>query len=72
MNFNKFLQVSKNYRSKSKAFTLIEMLVTISIITVLTTMVISYSHVGQSINNLRRAAEQLMTDLKRAQSLSML
>jgi len=72
MNFNKFLQISKNYRSKSKAFTLIEMLVTISIITLLTTMVISYSHVGQSINNLRRAAEQLMTDLKRAQSLSML
>jgi len=72
MNSNKFLQISKNHRAKSRAFTLIEMLVTISIITLLTTMVISYSRAGQSINNLRRATEQLMADLKRAQSLSML
>ncbi len=55
-----------------RAFTLIEMLVTISIIALLTTMVLAYSHTGQSIQNLRRATEQLVSNLRRAESLSML
>jgi|GEM_PF-1684389 len=62
----------KHSRSARKGFTLIEMLVTISIIALLTTMVLAYSHAGQSISNLRREAEQLVSNLRRAESLSML
>ena len=69
----KILNTKYKYsRSARKAFTLIEMLVTISIIALLTTMILAYSHTGQSISNLRREAEQLVSNLRRAESLSML
>ena len=53
-------------------FTLIEMMVTITIIALLTTMLLAYSRMGQSIQNLRRAASQLVANIRRAESLSML
>ena len=48
------------------------MLVTITIIALLTTMLLAYSRGGQSIQNLRRASSQLVANLRRAESLSML
>ena len=59
-------------QAKYRAFTLIEMLVVITIVALLTTMLLVYSRQGQSIQNLRRATSQLVANVRRAESLSML
>lgn len=40
MNFKKFLRISTNFKSKSKAFTLIEMLIVITIIALLSSLIL--------------------------------
>ncbi len=40
MNFNKFLRISMNFKRKSKAFTLIEMLIVITIIALLASLIL--------------------------------
>ncbi len=40
MNFKKFLRISTNFKSKSKAFTLIEMLIVITIIALLASLIL--------------------------------
>ena len=62
----------KIQNTKYRAFTLIEMMVVITIVALLTTMLLVYSRQGQSIQNLRRAASQLVANVRRAESLSML
>ena len=68
MNFNKFQQISTNFQSKSRAFTLIEMMVTLGIISVLTVMVIGYSRQSESQTNLLRESERLVYKLHEAQN----
>lgn len=72
MNFYIFQRTSKYFQRKSLAFTLIEMLVTLSIVTLLTVMVIGYSRRGESLTNLMRESERLIYNLKLAQSSAML
>lgn len=57
---------------KGAGFTIIEMLVTLSIITLLTTMVLVYSRQSERATNLIRDSDKLMYELRRAQNLAML
>ena len=68
MNFKKFQQIAINLQSKSKAFTLIEMMVTLGIISVLTVMVIGYSRQSESQTNLLRESERLVYKLHEVQN----
>ena len=61
-----------DFKRKILAFTLIEMLVTLSIVTLLTVMVIGYSRRSESLTNLMRESERLIYNLKLAQSSAML
>jgi len=61
-----------DFKRKIFAFTLIEMLVTLSIVTLLTVMVIGYSRRSESLTNLMRESERLIYNLKLAQSSAML
>jgi prepilin-type N-terminal cleavage/methylation domain-containing protein len=62
----------KNIKSKTRAFTIIEMLVTLSIITLLTTMVLVYSRQSEKVTNLIRDSDKMVYELRRAQNLAML
>jgi len=83
--FNVFLCISMNilfnmnfyfkkmyFQHKSLAFTLIEMMVTLSIITLLTVMVLVYSRQSETVTNLIRDSDKLVYELRRAQNSSML
>ncbi|MGC8651290.1 MAG: type II secretion system protein [Minisyncoccia bacterium] len=61
-----------NFKRKSPAFTLIEMLVTLSIVTLLTTMVLVYSRHSESITNLIRDSDRLVFNLHQVQNSSLL
>ena len=67
-----FYHQHKKQNVRYGGFTLIEMMVVITIVALLTTMLLVYSRQGQSIQNLRRAASQLVANIRRAESLSML
>ena len=83
--FNVFLCISMNilfnmnfyfkkmyFQHKSLAFTLIEMMVTLSIITLLTVMVLVYSRQSETVTNLIRDSDKMVYELRRAQNSSML
>jgi len=72
MNLNKFQRISMNFQSKSKAFTLIEMMVTLGIITALSVMILAYSRKSESITYLVREGDHIVFELRRVQGLSML
>lgn len=72
MNLNKFQRILKNFKSKIKAFTLIEMLVTLGIITALSSMILVYSRRSERVSNLIREGDHIVFELQRAQGLSML
>ena len=72
MNFHEFQFISMNFKRKSLAFTLIEMMVTLSIITLLTVMVLAYSRQSEKVTNLIRDSDKLIFELRRAQNLAML
>ena len=57
---------------KGAGFTIIEMMVTLSIITLLTVMVLAYSRQSESVTNLIRDSDKLVYELRRAQNLAML
>ena len=58
--------------SKSqRGFTLVELLVTISMMAIITAGVFSYSRGNENRNNLIRAQQRLVFELRRAQSLAM-
>ncbi|MFZ2414740.1 MAG: type II secretion system protein [Minisyncoccia bacterium] len=58
--------------SKSqRGFTLVELLVTISMMAIITAGVFSYSRNSENRNNLNRAKERLMFEIQRAESLAM-
>lgn len=61
-----------NFKRKSFAFTLIEMMVTLSIVTLLTVMVLAYSRPSESLTNLIRDSDKMIFELRRAQNLAML
>ncbi len=54
-----------------KAFTLIEILVTSSIIMIMLAVTISYTRSSENINKINRAAERLSFDIRRVANLSM-
>lgn len=66
-----FIYKIKNWKLK-QAFTLIEMMVTLSIITLLTSMVLVYSRQSESLTNLMREADRLMFNLHQIQNSSLL
>jgi prepilin-type N-terminal cleavage/methylation domain-containing protein len=57
---------------KKKAFTLIEMLVTLGIITALSSMILVYSRKSESVSNLIREGDHMAFELRRAQNQAML
>jgi len=57
---------------KSKAFTLIEMLVTLGIIMALSSMILVYSRKSETVSNLIREGDHVAFELRRAQSQAML
>ncbi|MFA5392104.1 MAG: type II secretion system protein [Candidatus Paceibacterota bacterium] len=57
---------------KKKGFTLIEMMVTLSIVTLLTVMVLVYSRQSEKVTNLIRDSDKMVFELRRAQNLAML
>jgi prepilin-type N-terminal cleavage/methylation domain-containing protein len=57
---------------KSKAFTLIEMLVTLGIVTALSTMVLVYSRKSETVSNLIREGDHMAFELRRVQNQAML
>jgi len=61
-----------DFKSKTKAFTLIEMLVTLGIITALSSMILVYSRKSETVNNLIREGDHVAFELRRAQSQAML
>jgi len=70
-----FIYKIKNYKiTKLKAigFTLIEMLVTLGIITALSSMVLVYSRKGESVSNLIREGDHMAFELRRAQNQAMM
>ncbi len=54
-----------------KGFTLVELLVTISMMAIVTAGVFSYSRGNENKNNLIRARQRLMFELRRAESMAM-
>jgi len=59
-------------KKKLRGFTLIEMLVTLGIITMLSAMILAYSRQSESIANLIREGNRIVFEIQKAQSLSML
>ncbi len=57
---------------KSRAFTLIEMLVTLGIITALSAMILVYSRKSETVSNLIREGDHIAFELRRAQSQAMM
>ena len=70
------MDISKKFREKKQriftGFTIIEMMVTLSIITVLLTMMLAYNRKAEKINYLNRAVNRVLFEVKRAQDLAML
>ena len=62
----------KNMIFKKKGFTIIEMMVTLSIVTLLTVMVLAYSRQSERVTNLIRDSDKIIYELRRAQNLAML
>jgi len=62
----------RNIIFKTKGFTIIEMMVTLSIVTLLTVMVLAYSRQSEKVTNLIRDSDKLIFELRRAQNLAML
>ncbi|HOE15747.1 MAG TPA: type II secretion system protein, partial [Candidatus Paceibacterota bacterium] len=52
-------------------FTLVEMLVTLSIIVIMSSILIVYSRNGEKVGQLNRATERLSFDVRRMASMSM-
>lgn len=59
-------------RKKIKGFTVIEMMVTLTIIIILLTMVLVYNRGAEKINSLNRAVNKIRFELRRVQELAML
>jgi len=57
---------------KSRGFTLIEMLVTLGIITALSVMILVYSRKSESVSNLIREGDHIAFEIRRAQNQAML
>jgi len=55
-----------------RGFTIIEMLVTMGVLTLLTSMILTYSRRGESFTNLTREAERLIFNLNQVKNLSLL
>jgi len=72
MNFHEFQFISMNFKRKSLAFTLIEMLVTLGIITASSSMILVYSRKSESVSNLIREGDHVAFELRRAQNQAML
>jgi len=64
-------QVSR-FKFQGKAFTLIEMLVTLGIITLLSTMILAYSRKSESVSNLIREGNRIVFEIQKAKSSAML
>lgn len=58
-------------KNKLEGFTLVELLVSISMMAIVTASVFGFSRNSENQNNLNRAKERLMFELKRAESLAM-
>ena len=65
------MKIKPNFR-KLFGFTLIEMLVTMGVLTLLTSMVLVYSRQGESLSNLIRDSDRLVFNLNQAKNLSLL
>jgi len=61
-----------NFKRKGFAFTIIEMMVTLSIVTLLTVMILAYSRQSETVTNLIRDSDKMVFELRRAQNLAML
>jgi len=55
-----------------KGFTIIEMLVTMGVLTLLTSMILVYSRQGESLSNLIRDSDRLVFNLNQVKNLSLL
>lgn len=62
----------RNVLFKKKGFTIIEMMVTLSIVTLLAVMVLAYSRQSERLTNLIRDSDKMVYELRRAQNLAML
>ena len=62
----------RNVFFKKKGFTIIEMMVTLSIVTLLAVMVLAYSRQSERVTNLIRDSDKMVYELRRAQNLAML
>ena len=58
-------------KKNSSGFTLVEMLVTLSIIVIMSSILVLYTHSGGSIMQANRAIERLSFDIRRVANLSM-
>jgi len=65
------LNKNNNKNKKYQGFTLIEMLVTLSIIVIMSSVLIVYSRNGEKVGQLNRAIERLSFDVRRMASMSM-
>ena len=64
--------MKQNYFKKGAGFTLVEMMVSIGIITLLSIMILSYNRRAETITALTRSANKLVFELQRIQNEAML
>ncbi len=70
-----FIHKIKNYKIiqlGNKGFTLIEMLVTLGIVTLLSTMILAYSRKSESVSNLVREGNRIVFEIQEAKNSAML
>lgn len=72
MNLSKVQFILMNFRRKRPAFTFVEMMVSIGIITLLTIMVLAYNRRAETITALARSANKIVFELQRIQNQAML
>lgn len=65
------LPFKRLFKTKRAGFTLVELLVTISMMAIVTVGIFGYSRNSENQNNLNRAQQRLMFELRRAESLAM-